>query len=79
MKGEAVKPILVFDYDGTLHETMRVYKPGIGGAVKWLRSEHGIDVNMPSDRRIKKWLGMNTAEMWEDFMPGLPPSLKAEA
>ena len=79
MKGEAVKPILVFDYDGTLHETMRVYKPGIGGAVKWLRSEHGIDVNMPSDRRIKKWLGMNTAEMWEDFMPGLPPSLKQEA
>ena len=74
-----MKPILVFDYDGTLHETMRVYKPGIGGAVKWLRSEHGIAVNMPSDRRIKKWLGMNTAEMWEDFMPGLPPSLKQEA
>ena len=79
MKGESVKPVLVFDYDGTLHETMRVYKPGIEAAVRWLRSEHGVEVSMPSEQRIKKWLGMNTAEMWEDFMPGLSPSLKAEA
>ena len=79
MKGESVKPVLVFDYDGTLHETMRVYKPGIEAAVRWLRSEHGVEVSMPSDQRMKKWLGMNTAEMWEDFMPGLSPSLKAEA
>ena len=79
MKGESVKPVLVFDYDGTLHETMRVYKPGIEGAVRWLRTEHGVEVSMQSDQRIKKWLGMNTAEMWEDFMPGLSPSLKAEA
>ena len=74
-----MKPILVFDYDGTLHETLRVYKPGIDGAVKWLRSECGIDVRMPSDQKEKKWLGMNTADMWEDFMPELEPSLKAEA
>ena len=33
VKGKAMKPVLVFDYDGTLHETMRVYKPGIEGAV----------------------------------------------
>ena len=79
MKGESVKPVLVFDYDGTLHETMRVYKPGIEAAVRWLRSEHGVEASMPSDQRIKKWLGMNTAEMWEDFMPGLPPSLRQEA
>ena len=79
VKGKAMKPVLVFDYDGTLHETMRVYKPGIEGAVRWLRTEHGVEVSIPSDQRIKKWLGMNTAEMWEDFMPGLQPSLKAEA
>ena len=79
VKGKAMKPVLVFDYDGTLHETMRVYKPGIEGAVKWLRCEQGIDVCMPSDQRIKSWLGMNTADMWEDFMPGLPASLKHEA
>lgn len=79
MKGESVKPVLVFDYDGTLHETMRVYKPGIEAAVRWLRSEHGVEVSMPSEQRIKKWLGMNTAEMWEDFMSGLSSSLKAEA
>ena len=79
VKGEAVKPILVFDYDGTLHETMRVYKPGIEGVVRWLRNEQGVDAYMPSDQRMKKWLGMNTADMWEDFMPRLPASLKQEA
>ena len=74
-----MKPVLVFDYDGTLHETMRVYKPGIEGAVHWLRREHGIDVSIPSDQRIQSWLGMNTADMWEDFMPGLSASLRQQA
>lgn len=74
-----MKPVLVFDYDGTLHETMRVYKPGIEGAVKWLRRVHGVDAYMPSDQRIRRWLGMNTADMWKDFMPRLSPSFKQQA
>ena len=74
-----MKPVLVFDYDGTLHETMRVYKPGIEGVVKWLRRVHGVDAYMPSDQRIRRWLGMNTADMWKDFMPRLSPSFKQQA
>ena len=71
--------ILVFDYDGTLHETFRVYRPGIEEAVNWLRSVHGVDVNMPPDSAVRSWLGMSTAQMWEDFLPQLPDALKAQA
>ncbi|MBQ3392873.1 MAG: HAD family hydrolase [Lachnospiraceae bacterium] len=72
-------PILVFDYDGTLHETMRVYRPAIEYIVHWLVCVHGVEVQMPSDERIRSWLGMSTAQMWEDFLPQLPARLKEEA
>lgn len=75
----AALPYLIWDYDGTLHETMRVYKPAIAAVVQWLRDEHGVPVEMPSDARISSWLGMSTAAMWEDFAPQLPEPLKKEA
>ena len=74
-----MKKILIFDYDGTLHETARIYKPAIEEAVAWLRDGGHADAAVPSDERIAGWLGMNTADMWHDFMPGLAPELQREA
>jgi phosphoglycolate phosphatase len=73
------KPILILDYDGTIHETMHIYRPGIQEAVRWLREEKAQEIVLPSDERIQSWLGMNTKEMWQDFMPQLAENLKQEA
>jgi phosphoglycolate phosphatase len=74
-----MKPILIFDYDGTLHETMKIYAPAVYDTVRWLNTSCGVSVEVPEPARIQSWLGMNTADMWKDFMPELDPSLKRRA
>lgn len=74
-----MKNVIIFDFDGTLHETMHIYKPAIVSVVKWLNEECGISVAQPSDMRISSWLGMNMADMWRDFMPELEPDLRQNA
>ena len=54
---------------------MRIYRPAIAEVVQWLQGACGIDAELPSDERISSWLGMNTADMWRDFMPELDPEL----
>ncbi len=74
-----MRPVVVFDYDGTLHETLRIYRPAVEAAVRWLRDSCGRFTEPPSEARIAGWLGMNTSEMWEDFMPDLEPELRQKA
>ena len=31
---------LIFDYDGTIHDTLRIYEPALLRAFKWLEEEH---------------------------------------
>ena len=74
-----MKPVLVFDYDGTINETMKIYMPGVHKAVDWLIEDCGIDVARPSDEKIAGWLGVNMDDMWDDFLPGLDKELKTKA
>lgn len=74
-----MKPVLIFDYDGTLHETMKIYAPAVTDTVRWLNTSCGVSVREPAAARIQSWLGMNTADMWNDFMPELDPELKKRA
>ncbi len=74
-----MKPILIFDYDGTLHETMKIYAPAVYDTVRWLNTSCGVSAAVPEEARIKSWLGMNTADMWNDFMPELAPEQRARA
>ncbi|MBR6444579.1 MAG: HAD family hydrolase [Firmicutes bacterium] len=74
-----MKPVLIFDYDGTINETMKIYMPGVRKAVDWLIEDCGIEVEKPSDERIAGWLGVNMDDMWADFMPGLDADIKHQA
>lgn len=74
-----MKKVIFFDFDGTLQETMYIYKPAIVSVVKWLNEACGVQVEMPSDKRISSWLGMNMADMWCDFMPELDLDLRQKA
>ena len=74
-----MRPVLIFDYDGTINETMKIYMPGVRKAVDWLITDCGIEVERPTDERIAGWLGVNMDDMWADFMPGLDNELKTKA
>jgi len=77
-----MKSFLIFDYDGTLHETMALYKSAVCETILWLKNECGqssLPADMPDDGRFRKWIGMNADDMWEDYSPALPVELKKRA
>lgn len=63
---------LIFDYDGTLHESLRIYAPSFRLGYSNLVSR-GLAPDIEfSDAEISRWLGFSVKDMWESFMPELP-------
>lgn len=72
-------PTLVFDYDGTIHETMRIYEPAFRKSFRWLVDEGLVEYEDISSERISSWLGMNSVDMWNAFHPELPEEIRWRA
>ena len=67
---------LIFDYDGTIHNCLKIYAPAFRKAYGWL-VENGY--SMPKDHtdtEISYWLGFNSADMWSMFQPQLSQEIK---
>lgn len=67
----------VFDYDGTLHDSMKIYAPSFRKCCELMRRD-GEDVREYSDEEIKRWIGMDVNSMWNDFRPELSQEKKQE-
>lgn len=68
--------ILIFDYDGTLHDSIKIYAPAFRLAYEHLVS-FGMAVQRNwSDNEISHWLGFSSKDMWNEFMPDLPQEWK---
>lgn len=74
-----MKPLLIFDYDGTIHNTMGIYEPAFRKTQAMLEEEGFLSHEDVSYDRISGWLGMNSVDMWNDFAPGLPEYMKKRA
>lgn len=62
---------LIFDYDGTLHESLRIYAPAFRqGYANLVGRGLAPDIEF-SDVEISQWLGFSVKEMWERFIPEL--------
>lgn len=72
---DAIKTIF-FDYDGTLHNSIRLYAPGFKKAYTFLVDEGYAEARSWTDQEIGYWLGFNPQEMWEAFMPKLSHQLR---
>lgn len=70
------KTLLVFDYDGTIHNTMNIYEPAFKQAQKFLVEKNLIEAEEVPASRIAGWLGLNSKEMWDDYKPELPTEYK---
>lgn len=68
-----------FDYDGTLHDSMKIYKPALIKAYSYLVAKKMATKRTLKDEEIKYWLGFNSKEMWKNFMPNLPLKMQDEA
>lgn len=74
-----MKPTLVFDYDGTIHNTIVIYESAFRQCYERLVKEGYAPVREIPTERIAGWLGMNSREMWDSFLPELPRNIKENA
>lgn len=65
---------LIFDYDGTLHESLCIYAPAFRFGYSHLVKKGLAPHKEFPDSEISGWLGFSAKDMWESFMPELPQS-----
>lgn len=70
---------IFFDYDGTLHDSMKIYKPALKKAYSYLVHEKMAIKRTLKDEEIKYWLGFNSKDMWKKFMPNLSLEMQDKA
>ena len=74
-----MKPTLIFDYDGTIHDTLHIYEPVMRDTYRWLVQSGYVQEEPLASERIAGWLGLNAREMWDDFQPQLADEIKEQA
>jgi len=70
---------IIFDYDGTLHDTMVIYGLAFRKAYKYLVDCELVEEKHFEDDDIKKWLGYTSVDMWNNFLPNIDDSYKDKA
>jgi phosphoglycolate phosphatase-like HAD superfamily hydrolase len=61
--------LVVFDVDGTLHDTFRWWAPIIRAGLRRFGELYGIHVVMPGDAEAEAVVGMKDAGVWAPFLP----------
>lgn len=67
---------IFFDYDGTLHNSVKIYVPAFKKAYAFLVEKGYAESKEWSDKEISYWLGFNPQDMWEKFMPNISKELR---
>jgi len=67
---------LIFDYDGTLHDSIKVYAPALRRTYAGLAAKGLVPLRNLSDEDIAGWLGWSPRDMWNSFAPDLSDEIK---
>lgn len=67
--------IILFDFDGTLHNTKKLYGSAFRKSYEYLVREGYAPERYYSDDDVSKYLGVTAPEMWKSFMPDLPKEI----
>lgn len=70
---------IYFDYDGTIHDCIKIYAPAFRKSYDFLVENKKAQPRQWEDSEIQKWLGYTSKEMWKNFMVDLEESIKNEA
>ena len=62
---------IFFDYDGTLHDSIKIYMPAFLKAYQYLVDHGHAPERVWTEIDMKVFLGQNPKEMWESFSPKL--------
>lgn len=61
--------LVVFDVDGTLHDTFQWWTPVIRRGLQVFAAERGLDIPMPTPAEAEAVVGMRDAGVWAPFLP----------
>lgn len=61
--------LVVFDVDGTLHDTFRWWGPILRAGLQRFAVQQGLSLPMPSDPEAEAVVGMRDAGVWSPFLP----------
>lgn len=67
---------LLFDYDGTLHDSLHIYAPAFQTAYDRLVRMGYVPARRWSADEVRQWIGLSPGEMWDRFLPDLPAAEK---
>lgn len=70
---------VVFDWDGTLHETAPLYVRALRQVYEELRAQKLVPERTYTDAELTGYLGMTAPEMWRHFQPDLPEDIRTKA
>lgn len=70
---------VIFDFDGTLHDSMRIYMSAFLEAYRWLCREGHAQPREFSEADIAKYVGLTADEMWASFAPHLSKDITGQA
>ena len=63
---------LLFDYDGTIHDSLHIYVPAVQSAYDRLASLGYAAPRRWTGPQLQRWIGYPPLEMWNQFQPRLP-------
>ncbi len=61
--------LIVFDVDGTLHDTFRWWAPVIRAGLQRFAEREGLRIEPPGDAAAEAVVGMRDAGVWAPFLP----------
>ena len=67
---------IIFDYDGTLHNSIRIYEPAFKRTYDYLVNNGYAEEKVFKEDEVSRFLGLTARQMWNDFMPSLPEDEK---
>lgn len=70
--------ILIFDFDGTIHDSMRIYAPAVRACQKEYAAKGLLPDREVTDEEIRGYLGLTAAQMWQTFAPHLSEEQRKE-
>lgn len=76
MKSNPDPTTLFFDYDGTLHDCIRIYAPAFRKVYREMVAAGIAQPRQFSAPELCRWLGLSVPDMWNSFMPDLAQTLK---
>ncbi|WP_071027047.1 HAD family hydrolase [Peptoniphilus raoultii] len=66
---------IIFDFDGTLHKTSKIYTPALAKGIKFLQDKGYLKDFELTDDYASKFLGYSARDAWKLIVHGLPEDL----